>query len=285
MIKQLAWVTTAVAHGRDDDEPIALGALRRLGVEVTVVDWDDPQVDWSTYDRAILRSAWDYPDRLPRFRQWLKSVGEVTDLRNPLEVVDWSLDKHYLAELERAGIPTTPTAFVEPGEDFQPPNGDYVLKPAVGAGSRDAASYGSDHLALAQAHVRRLHDRGISVLVQPLLASVASDGEWPLIYLGGEYSHAANKRVTLPRAGAVEDLFAAETNVPHVADANQLAVGYAAMELITDRFGPPLYARVDLVRDEAGRSCVLELEMVEPSLFLPQGGSDAVDRMAVAFAG
>lgn len=283
MIDRLAWVTTAAARGRDEDEPIALAALERRGVRVDVVDWDDPGVRWSDYDRVVLRSAWDYPERLPEFRDWLRAVGDATELRNPLDVVDWSLDKHYLADLAGAGVPIVPSAFVEPGDGFEPPSGDYVLKPAIGAGSRDAASYGPEHARVAAAHVQRLHERGASVIVQPLLPSVATDGEWPLVFFRGEYSHAASKRVTLPRAGSVDDLFAIETNVPHVADAAQLAVATAAVDLIVRRFGAPLYARVDLVRDDAGDPCVLELEMVEPSLFLAEGGPDAVERMAAAF--
>ena len=284
MIERLGWVTTAAARGRDDDEPLALHALAGLGVRVDVVDWTDPNVPWSAYDRVVLRSAWDYPDRLSEFRRWLGAVEDVTDLRNSVEVVEWSLDKHYLAELDDAGVPITPTTFVEPGDPFEPPDGRFIVKPAVGAGSRDAASYEPEQSALAQAHLRRLHERGRSVLVQPLLTSVAAEGEWPLIYLHGEYSHAASKRVVLPQAGAVADLFAAEANAAHVADDDQRAAADAAIEVVTRRFGAPLYARVDLVRDNAGHMCVLELEMVEPSLFLPQGGPDAVDRAAAAFA-
>lgn len=282
MIGRLAWVTTAAARGLDDDEPLALAALERAGVAVDVVDWDDARVRWSAYDRTVLRSTWDYPERLPLFRRWLRSVQDVTDLRNSLDVVEWNLDKHYLADLDRAGVPVTPTMFLEPGDELAPPAGDYVLKPAVGAGSRDAASYGPDQGDLARAHVRRLHDRGVPVLVQPLLASVAVDGEWPLVFLGGRYSHAASKRVTLPRAGLVTDLFAAEANTGHEADDDQLAVASAAVDVVTRRFGAPTYARVDLVRDDAGRACVLELELVEPSLFLPQAGGDAVERMVAA---
>jgi hypothetical protein len=282
VIGKLAWVTTAAARGRDDDEPLAVAALERAGVTVDVVDWDDARVRWSAYDRTVLRSTWDYPERLPQFRRWLRSVQDVTDLRNSLDVVEWNLDKHYLADLDRAGVPITPTTFLEPGDELVPPDGDYVLKPAIGAGSRDAASYGPGQAEPARAHVRRLHDRGISVLVQPLLASVALDGEWPLVFLGGRYSHAASKRVTLPRAGVVDDLFAAETNAAHAADDEQLAVAGAAVDVVARRFGAPTYARVDLVRDDAGHARVLELELVEPSLFLPQAGSGAVERMVAA---
>jgi glutathione synthase/RimK-type ligase-like ATP-grasp enzyme len=284
VISRLAWVTTKAARGRDDDEPLGLAALKRIGVQVDVVDWTDPAVAWSDYDRAILRSAWDYPDRLPEFRRWLRSVAEATDLQNPIDVVEWSMDKHYLAELDRAGVPITPTTFLAPGKTFERPHGAFVIKPAVGAGSRDAAAYGSEQAHLAEAHIHRLHERGTTVLVQPLLASVASEGEWPLVYLGGDYSHAASKRVMLPQAGVVDDLFAAEVNVAHSASDEQRAVADAAIAEVVRQFGPQLYARVDLVKDDAGRSCVLELEMVEPSLFLQQGGPEAIERTATVFS-
>lgn len=282
MIERLAWVAASAARGLDEDEPLALAALRRTGVTVEVVDWDDPDVRWESFDRTVLRSTWDYSERLPEFRRWLHEVRTVTDLRNPLDVVEWNLDKHYLTDLERAGVPTIPTTFAEPGERFEPPEGDYFLKPAVGAGSRGAASYGRDEAGQARAHVARLHERGTSVLVQPLLASVAADGEWPLVYIGGRYSHAASKRVALPEAGTVDQLFAAETVAEHVAGDDQIKVADAAMEVVTHRFGVPVYARVDLVRDDAGRFCVLELELVEPSLFLPLAGPEAPERLAAA---
>ncbi len=282
MIERLAWVTAPGARGRDDDEPPALAALAAAGVRVDVVDWDDPAVAWDAYDRAVLRSTWDYPERLGEFLAWLGGVEAATDLRNPPDVVRWNVDKHYLAELAAAGLPVVPTAFAEPGSAPALPDGEFVVKPAVGAGSRDAASYGPDQRDAAAAHVARLHDRGASVVLQPLLASVARDGEWPLVFLDGAFSHAASKRVTLPRAGLVDDLFAAEATGPHEPDREQLTVAGAAVALVTERFGPPAYARVDLVRDDDGRPCVLELELVEPSLFLPEGRSQAVRRLVAA---
>jgi glutathione synthase/RimK-type ligase-like ATP-grasp enzyme len=251
-------------------------------VAVDVVDWDDGGINWARYDRVVLRSAWDYAERLEEFLAWVDAVAAVTDLRNPAPMIRWSTDKHYLLELADAGVPIAPTVAVEPGEEPAFPPGDVVVKPAVGAGSRDAASYGPGDLDAAREHVRRLHGQGRSVLVQPQLASVALDGEWPLVFLGGAYSHAASKRVRLPRAGAVDGLFAAERSVPHTADAGQLAVAAAAIEHVTGRFGVPTYARVDLVRDDEGRACVLELELAEPSLFLPQADAGAPARLAAA---
>lgn len=282
MIRRLAWVTAREARGSDDDEPLALAALAATGVHVDVVDWDDAGADWAGYERVVLRSAWDYAERLGEFLAWVDAVAAVTDLRNPAPMVRWSTDKHYLLELADAGVPVAPTLAVEPGDEPAFPAGDVVVKPAVGAGSRDAASYGPGDLDGAREHVRRLHGQGRSVLVQPQLTSVARDGEWPLVFLAGRYSHAASKRVQLPRAGVVDGLFAAETSTPHTADADQLAVAAAAVEHVTGRFGVPTYARVDLVRGDDGRPCVLELELAEPSLFLPQADPDAPARLAHA---
>jgi glutathione synthase/RimK-type ligase-like ATP-grasp enzyme len=275
-------VTAVEAGGLDDDEPVALAALRQAGVAVDVVAWDDPGVSWADYDRVVLRSTWDYPERLTEFLAWLEKAGEVTDLRNPLPMVRWNVDKHYLTDLDRAGVPVVPTIFAEPGDHPPLPVEPFVVKPAVGAGSRDAASYQPTQHEPAHAHLTRLHDLGASVLIQPLITSVAVDGEWPLVFIGGRYSHAASKRVALPAASSVEGLFAAENNAPHVADAAQIAVAQAAVDVVLQRFGTPTYARVDLVRDDDGQFRVLELELVEPSLFLPQAGSDAVQRLVTA---
>ncbi len=284
MIDRLAWVSCREARGRDDDEPLALAALARAGVHVEVVDWDDPDIGWESYDRAVLRSTWDYTQRLAEFRGWLEEVEGKTRLLNPAPLVHWNIDKHYLAELAEAGVPVTPTVFVEPGETPVFPRAHFVLKPAIGAGSRDASSYRPDQGAAARAHVDRLHAGGQSVLVQPFIDSVATDGEWPLVFLGGSYSHAASKRVALPQAGIVEDLFAAETNAAHRADDAQIAAAQQAIDLVTSRFGAPAYARVDLVRDDDDRPCVLEIELIEPSLFLTYADPAAPDRLVAALA-
>ena len=280
MIERLAWVTAREARGRDEDEPLALAALQRTGVSVEVLDWDDPAVNWSRFDRVVLRSAWDYPQRLPEFLSWLEEVDAVSDLVNPPATVRWSLDKQYLAELAEAGVPITPTVFLKPGSAATFPAGDFVVKPAVGAGSRDAASYRADQHETAVAHVARLHAAGQVVLVQPFLKSVATDGEWPLVFFDGRFSHAASKRVALPQAGAIDDLFAAETNAEYVATAAQIDVAQAAVDLVSGRLGTPAYARVDLVRDDAGQFCVLEVELIEPSLFLPYTDPAAAERFA-----
>lgn len=282
MIRRLAWVTAREARGHDVDEPAALDALRAAGVDVDVVDWDDPSTRWSDYDRTVLRSAWDYPERLEEFMRWTERVAAQTVLLNPPEMVRWSSDKRYLGDLERQGIPITPTVFVPPGEEPRFPDGRFVVKPAVGAGSRDAASFRPDQTDQAQTHLGRLHEQGRTALIQPFLGSVEREGEWPMVFLDGRFSHAANKRIDLPEASWREGLFAVEINWAHTASPEQIEVARSVVDLVTERFGRPAYARVDLVRDDAGEPCVLEVELVEPSLFLAWSDDQAPDRLARA---
>jgi glutathione synthase/RimK-type ligase-like ATP-grasp enzyme len=268
VIKNLAWVTTRAAHGRDEDEPALVDALESAGCKVDIVDWDNRDINWSHFDRVVLRSAWDYPERLTEFLTWLDHVAAVSNVVNSPAIVRWNLDKNYLSELAEANISITPTVFVQPNSAATFPDGEFVVKPAVGAGSRDAASYSGDQHEIANIHITRLHAIGQTVLIQPLLKSVAQDGEWPLVFFDGKFSHAANKRVTLPRAGIVDDLFAAETNTAHIATVPQIEIAQAAIDLVSTKFGHPTYGRVDLVRDDQDNFCVLELELIEPSLFL-----------------
>jgi glutathione synthase/RimK-type ligase-like ATP-grasp enzyme len=285
VIERLAWATTGAARGADEDEPAALAALAAAGVHVDVVDWADPAVDWASYDRVALRSTWDYAQRLYEFLSWLAAVERVTEVLNPVPLVRWNLDKHYLGDLAAAGVPTIPTAFIEPGRGARLPEQDVVLKPAVGAGSRDVGVYRPDQHDQAQEHIARLHERGESVLVQPRIPTVAEHGEWGLVFFAGSYSHAANKQVELAPSGAVDELFVAEQLAAHVADPAQIAVAQAAVDAVAAQLGAPAYARVDLVRTEDGRNLVLELELIEPSLFLRQGGPGATARLVAALTG
>ena len=271
---RLAWVTSGRARGRDDDEPLALDALAALGASVDVVDWDEPSVDWSRYDRVVIRSAWDYAERRGQFDAWLSTVDHVAELVNPLPVMRWSMDKHYLGDLHGAGVPVTPSHFVEPGEQAVFPDCDagFVVKPAVGAGSRDVVRYPAtdDARRAASAQIERLHAAGRSVVVQPTLVNVARLGEWPMVFLGGRYSHTASKHVRLPEFGATDDLFAPEHSTPTTATPAMIDVARRTIEYVHATVGLTSYARIDLVLDDAGSPVVLEAELVEPSLFLPQ---------------
>ncbi len=287
---RIALVSAFAAQQLDEDLPPLVAALQAAGADVQVANWDDPQVDWQGFDLALLRSTWDYTSRLQEFVDWAERVVKLTELRNPLAVVRWNLDKHYLAQLATAGIAIVPSEFIEPGQDASlaideflsrhPDSAELVVKPAIGAGSRDAERHErSARIAILQ-HVKRLLHGDRSVLLQPYLDRVDDYGETALIFFAGQFSHAIRKGPLLPRGGgSTTALFAPEDITPREAAADELTLARRVIAAIP--FQSPLYARVDVIRDVAANPCVLELELAEPSLFF-QHAAGSAQRFATA---
>jgi len=290
----VALVTAAAARNLDEDLPPLDAALRAAGLAPSIVNWDDETTDWSAFDLVVLRSAWDYSTRLVEFLRWVDRISPLTTLVNPREVVRWNTDKHYLALLAKAGVPVVPSTFVEPGDDasraldaFLANAGDeFVVKPSVGAGSRDAQRHGRDEREAALAHATRLLDADRSVLLQPYLNRVDAHGETALIFFAGMFSHAIRKGPLLKRGeGPTRALFATEHIMPRTPSADEIAV--AGRTLAAMPFGELLYARVDLIHDDDGAPRVLELELTEPSLFFEHapGSADRFARAIIERAG
>jgi hypothetical protein len=272
----IALVSARAARGLDEDMPPLLEAFAAAGADAEIADWDDPAVEWSRFDAALLRSAWDYTERLAQFLAWVEHTAARTMLLNPAPVVHWSADKHYLRTLADAGLPVVATTFAEPGADAgqalrqflaQHPCAELVVKPAVGAGSRDTRRHASAATAEIVAHLDGVLSAGRSVMLQPYFHGVDTHGETALIFIAGRFSHAIRKGPLLPPgAPATDALFAPEQITPRAPGADELAVGERVLSQLP--FAELLYARVDLIRDGAHTPCILELELAEPSLFL-----------------
>ncbi|WP_406062642.1 RimK family alpha-L-glutamate ligase [Micromonospora sp. NBC_00860] len=285
---RVALVTCADLADLDPDDRLVLAPLAARGVAVHTVVWDDPDVDWPSYDLVVLRSPWDYALRRDEFVSWAATVPMLV---NPADVVRWNTDKRYLAELTAAGVPTVPTSWIEPGESWQLPaeTGEYVLKPAVSAGSQDTGRYDladPEHRDLAAAHVRRLSEAGRVTMVQPYLRAVDTEGETALLFLAGPdglaFSHAIRKGPMLsgPDLGP-DGLYKAEEITARTARPEQLAVAEQTLATVPGGTRQLLYARVDLIPGPDGEPVLVELELTEPSLFI--GYADgAPDRLATA---
>ena len=279
---RIALVTAAAARNLDEDLAPLETALRAAGVAPSIVEWDDAAIDWSAFDLAVLRSTWDYSMRQPEFLRWIDRISPLTTLVNPREVVRWNTDKHYLAELAKAGVPVVPSTFLEPGEDasraldaFLATAGEeFVVKPSIGAGSRDAQRYARSERDAALAHARRLLEADRSVLLQPYLGRVDAHGETALIFFAGTFSHAIRKGPLLKRGeGPTRALFATEHITARTPSADEIAVAERTLRAMP--FGELLYARVDLIHDDDGTPRVLELELTEPSLFFAHASGSA----------
>lgn len=286
---RVALVTCARLPDLDPDDRHLVSALEALGRTAEPVVWDDPTVDWSAYAVAVLRSTWDYAARRDEFLAWAASVPR---LANPADVVAWNTDKRYLAHLAEAGVPVAATEWIEPGQRWDLPEaGEWVIKPAVGAGSIDAGRYDladAAHRSMAAAHVERLHRAGRVVMLQPYLHSVDTHGETCLIFLAGAYSHAVRKSALLdgPDLGTTA-LFKQETVSPCIPTDAEHAVAASALAAVPGGWRRLLYARVDLLPGPDGDPVVVELELTEPSLFLgtADGAAARLARAVAAAAG
>ncbi|MGQ5226462.1 ATP-grasp domain-containing protein [Streptomyces sp. yara] len=253
----------------DRDLPVLVRALNEAGAEASAEVWDDAGVDWARFDLAVIRSTWDYSWRAAEFTAWAERCGALTRLANPADVVRWNTDKRYLADLAAAGVPVVETRYLAPGDSVELPDGiEFVVKPASGAGARFAARYTPDEHDTAVRHVRRLHDDGFTAMVQPYVRAIDSGGERALQFFAGKLLHASRKGPVLAPGTPYDQR---KTAHPGLTDwtptADELAVADAALSAVP---GEPelLYARVDLVDGDDGRPRVMELELVEPNLFL-----------------
>jgi glutathione synthase/RimK-type ligase-like ATP-grasp enzyme len=284
-VTRVALATCAAFPDLDDDERRSLAPLRERGVDAVPAVWDDPAVDWSSFDLVVVRNTWDYTERLSDFLAWAHSVPR---LANPAPVLAWNTDKRYLGELAAQGLAIVPTRFVAPGETFTAPGFDetaeIVVKPTVAAGSRGAGRFGPGERDAALEHVRRLHAAGATAMVQPYVAAVDQEGETALLYLGGTHSHAIRKGPLLRSgAGPSDALFLEEDIERRVASAAERELADRVIAFVTERFGPLVYARVDLLPGPDGEPLIVEVELTEPSLFLTYDDA-APDRLAAAIA-
>lgn len=264
-----------------DDHPVA----ELLGAEYRV--WNDPTVAWEAYDRVVIRSAWDYSHEIDAFVAWCRAVGP-SRLRNPPELVAWNADKRYLADLR---VPTVPTSFVAPGEPLPVLEGEVVIKPNVSAGALDTGRFPAQRHGEARELIGRIHASGRVALVQPYLTGIERQGETALVFIAGELSHVLSKRLVLrepgeaPRAPggirAAAVMLEPDLVAAGAADDAQRELARAAYREVAERFGDPLYARVDLVPGPDGKPVVIELELIEPHLYLATSPG-AAERLAAA---
>ncbi|GAA4943481.1 glutathione synthase/RimK-type ligase-like ATP-grasp enzyme [Actinomycetospora succinea] len=263
-----------VRSERSDAETRPLvAALQARGVDADDAPWDDDTAGWTGADLVAVRTTWDYTERRDDFLAWATKVEAATRLVNPLAVLTWNSHKRYLVELASAGVPTVPTTLLEHGsvvpDDLG--RGPAVVKPAVSAGGRGTHLGHPDDLRDTVADLLGVGD----VLVQPAVESIGRDGEVSLIRLGDTWSHAVRK---LPAAGGflVHEKHGGRLE-DHTPTTREVAVAESALARAP---GDVAAARVDLVRVD-GEPVVMELELIEPELFLRRAGG-APDRLADA---
>lgn len=245
--------------------------LQQQGLDISAEVWDDPNVDWSRYAIALLKTPWDYHQKFESFKAWLNKIESLSvRLLNDYNIVRWNMDKHYLRDIAAAGLDVIPSVFLDKGADgpllslFEQLNtSQLILKPCVSGGSNNTMIVQKRDVGKKQEEADGLLATG-DFIAQPLMNEV-HEGEWSFIFFNGNYSHAVLKkpaqgdfRVQQIYGGTIEPLFP-----------GQAAIDRARSYI--DRFAShTLYARVDGLMIN-GRFVLMELELIEPFLYLSYG--------------
>ena len=260
----------------DRDEALLLAALRGRGVHVRTLAWDDDTAPFREARLTVLRSTWNYAWHADAFRAWLQRTAEMTTLVNPLDVVEWNLHKRYLLDLDARGVPTVPTELVRRGSKRTLADvvaarrwERVIVKPAISAASR--LTLAVTNPIQGEAHLREL-SAGEDVLVQPYQEAVEDYGERAIVWIDGEVTHAVRKSRRLQGDHEAVEHAAID---PRERD--------LAMRAIAAVDGDVLYARVDMVPGADAAPRIMELELIEPSLFLDHS-ERALERFAAAIA-
>lgn len=278
--RRLAFATCADLPSIQPDDAHLAASLEGLGIQPVSCIWNDPAIDWSQFGAVLIRTVWDYFKHHAEFLAWLDRLDQLgVPTINDSRVLRWNSDKRYLLDLARQDVPIIPTRLARADELADVlasmPGRRVVIKPTISGGAWHTLSGNADDAAFAQA-VACLPDE-LDYLVQPFVSEIVGAGEWSLLYFAGEYSHAVIKRpargdwrVQDEHGGSVASIQpdAALLDAAEAALAAVAALGYDKLA----------YARVDGVVSD-GRFLVMELELLEPSLFL-----DAQPQAAERFA-
>jgi len=262
-----------------DAEPLA-AAFVAAGITATWLPWHDPSVPWRDSGPTVIRSTWDYAGRLPAFLTWCDEVSAAGALCNPADVVRRNVHKRYLVDLAARGVAVTPTTIVDRGDlgelasklEGQRGSGKLVVKPAVAAASRGSRVFAANEVREALAHATLLLSQE-DILIQPYLASVEDYGERSLVWIDGEISHAIRKA---PRWADASESISGPMDIA----SDERALATQALAPFADRIQ---YGRVDMARRADGQPVVMELELIEPSLFFARCPGSA-DRYVAGIA-
>ena len=251
------------------DDELAVQPMADIGWKVDIVSWRQSHTPWSDYDAVVIRSPWDYWNDTPAFMDTLARIKRETRLANPLSLVHWNLAKTYMRDLQGHGVGIVPTLWPDQYQSSrigswlnQLQTEELVIKPVVGANGDDAyrvnANTKQSQLALMEQRYA-----GKDIMVQRFMPSILSEGEYSLFFFAGELSHSILKVPTGSEFRCQEE---------HGGDIRLVQAGpglrTAARQVMETLDPMPLYARAEFVRDETGKFVVMELELIEPSMYL-----------------
>jgi signal recognition particle subunit SEC65 len=251
-----------------DDDKLVTQALEKRGLKVNRMNWDNPRYNWSESRYIVFRTTWDYFDRFSEFAAWLKKVSTLTKLINSTETIWWNIDKHYLQDLNNRGIAIPRTLFIEKGDtrslaSIVKSSGwtTCILKPAVSGAARHTYKFNAIETQPHETIFQELIQQE-AMLLQEFQHNITTKGEVALMVFGGKYSHAVLKKA---KQGdfRVQDDFGGSVH-EYTPSAGEIQFAEKVVACVSPL---PVYARVDVIWDNADQLCVSELELIEPELW------------------
>ncbi|WP_298420678.1 hypothetical protein [uncultured Kordia sp.] len=262
------------------EDQLVKEALEKEGLHVEKIAWDDVNFDWNTTKYALFRTTWDYFDRFQEFSSWLKDVEQKTILLNSTKTIYWNIDKHYLQDVDKAGVKIVPTYFMEKGDTrtlaqlHQELGWKHtVLKPCISGAAR--------HTYKLNLHTIKKHEilyknliSDEAMMLQPFMEQIVTKGEISLIVINGNYTHAILKKA---KAGdfRVQDDFGGSV---HEYNPSQAEIEFAE-NAVKACIESPMYARVDIIWDNDDKLAISEIELIEPELWF-RFNNDAATQLA-----
>lgn len=251
------------------DDALLQKALEERKITSERVNWADPDIDWTKFRCAVFRTTWDYFERIHEFTAWLRRTEKQIQICNAPDLIWWNLDKHYLGDLENRGVPVVSSRFIEKGSTLNLANllsetgwNEGVIKPCISGAARHTYRVNHENVDDIQGVVQPfLKDE--SFLLQPFLRHIVETGEDTLMVLNGEVTHAVRK-VAKPGDFRVQDDHGGTVHKYNPTN-EQIKLALQAMCACEPK---PIYGRVDMVCDNDGRWVVMEVELIEPELWL-----------------
>ena len=258
----------AYKHNVFYEDFLVQDALNKLGLKTLRLAWDDDNFNWSETKAVLFRTTWDYFDRFSEFSKWLTQVSKVTTLFNSENIIRWNLDKHYLLDLEKAGVRIAKTHFIETGTNINLAQlheqfnwEETVLKPCISGAARHTYKLNQNNLSEHETIFKALITQE-SMMLQPFQHNIVLEGELSLMVFNGHFTHAILKKAK-PGDFRVQDDFGGSVH-DYVPSKEEITFAENAVKACKEL---PIYARVDIFTDNQGQIALSELELIEPELW------------------
>jgi glutathione synthase/RimK-type ligase-like ATP-grasp enzyme len=269
MSKKVAFLSTDNLQNFFTYDKLLIEPLKIFGWDAEEISWRNDNVNWNDYNAVIVRSTWDYQNDSEKFVSVLETINSASHLENNLELMKWNMNKGYLFDLDQKGVKIVDTIWEN---NFNPKSApeyfdrlnaeEIIIKPNISANADNTFRLTREKLNKNLQLLENIFAER-EFMVQPFLKNIIEEGEYSLFFFNGKFSHSVLKkpkendfRVQEEHGGNIQ---------PLKVNAELISI---AENIIKQLFTVPLYGRVDLVRNAQNEFAVMELELIEPSLYL-----------------